>query len=40
MAGSNGRVELHGMNLPPEVLRKVLRANVESWLGPTPRPLE
>jgi predicted TIM-barrel fold metal-dependent hydrolase len=39
MAGSNGRVELQGLNLPVDVLRKILGGNAATWLGPTPRPL-
>ena len=39
MAGSNGRVELRGLNLPEEVLRKILGGNAETWLGPVPKPL-
>jgi predicted TIM-barrel fold metal-dependent hydrolase len=39
MKGSNGRSELQGLNLPIETLQKILRGNVEAWLGPTPRPL-
>lgn len=39
MAGSNGRVELQGLNLPDDVLRKILRGNAETWLGPVPKPI-
>ena len=39
MAGSNGRVELQGMNLPIDALPKILGGNVVTWLGPAPRPL-
>ncbi|MBN1809175.1 MAG: amidohydrolase family protein [Planctomycetes bacterium] len=37
--GPNGRVELRGMHLPPEVLRKIEGGNARTWLGPEPRPL-
>ena len=33
MAGSNGRVELRGLNLPVPVLDKILCGNVRTWLG-------
>ena len=33
MAGSNGRVELQGLNLPVDVLERIMGGNVEAWLG-------
>lgn len=39
LAGPNGRVELHGLNLPLAALQKILCGNVEKLLG-TPRPLD
>ena len=37
---SDGRVALRGMNLPLDVLQKILGGNVETWLGAMPRPLK
>ena len=31
--GSNGRVELHGLNLPVPVLARIFCGNAEAWLG-------
>ena len=39
MKGSNGRSELQGMSLPMDALQKILRGNVETWLGKEPRAL-
>ena len=39
IVGSNGRVELHGLNLPQEVLEKVLWRNFEAFADQTPKPL-
>ncbi len=37
---SNGRVELHGLNLPQGTLNKILYGNVERLLGPAPKKLQ
>lgn len=37
---ADGRVALRGMNLPTDVLRRILCGNAETWLGPEPRPLQ
>jgi predicted TIM-barrel fold metal-dependent hydrolase len=39
IVGSNGRVELHGLNLPQEVLDRVMWRNFEAFAGRTPKPL-
>lgn len=39
LVGSNGRVELHGLDLPQEVLEKVLARNFEAFAGAEPKPL-
>lgn len=36
---SNGRTELHGLQLPLEVLEKVLGRNFEAFAGSVPKPL-
>lgn len=35
----HGRVDFHGINLPPEVLEKVMALNFERFAGREPRPL-
>lgn len=37
--GSNGRTELHGIDLPQDVLEKVLHQNFEAFVGVEPKPL-
>jgi len=40
LVGSNGRVELHGLDLPVEVLEKVMARNFEDFAGARPRRLD
>ena len=37
--GSNGRVELHGLSLPQDVLERVMWRNFEEFAGEAPKPL-